>query len=437
MRDIALVTVFTVLVFMCFRRAFLAPLLWAWVSMMNPHRLTFGFAYSLPFAQVAAGMTLLSLFTTKERHPFPRNGPAILMVVFFLWCTVTALVSFNTPEIVFSMWSKVAKIQIMLFVTMILIGGRKNIDLLVAVISLSIAFFGVKGGLFTIIKGGSGMVWGPPGSFIEGTNHLALAFIMVAPLLYYLATQAEKKWHRRGLFLAFGLTVLAALGTYSRGALLAAVTMAFFFGMKSKRKLLTLGTMVIVMLAAAAFLPDKWSDKMSTISSHEDHSAQSRLYTWKMIWNMAQHHPVTGGGFNVTENPATWHRYAVTEWAKAYSPHSIYFQALAEHGFVGLFLYLALGVVTWRTASRVAREARAGPHADWMPQLMGMIQAALMGFAVGGLFVNLVNFDLPYYLVAIVALAARELEATKGKNVAVEAPAKPLASLARKRAYRS
>ena len=35
---------------------------------------------------------------------------------------------------------------------------------------------------------------------------------------------------------------------------------------------------------------------------------------------------------------------------------------------------------------------------------MGMVQASLIAFAVGGAFVNLVNFDLPYYLLVVVVL---------------------------------
>lgn len=409
MRDLVLVGVFFALWLMCFRYTYVGPLLWAWISMMSPHRLAYGFAYSMPFAQIAAATSLAVFVFTKKKFPFPRNAPGILLVVFFLWGSLTSLTSFNTPEVVFDMWMKVAKIQIMLFITMMLIGGRKQINLLIAVVSLSIAFYGVKGGIYTLTHGGSGMVWGPAGSFIEGTNHLALAFIMVIPMLYYLLGEQTNVWYRRALIGVIGLTVLATLGTYSRGALLAAITMAFFLGMKSKRKALTLGVMATLLIGAVAFLPDQWSSKMSTISTHEDHSAQSRLYTWKMIWNMALHHPITGGGYNVTENPLTWQLYAVTEYAKAYSPHSIYFQALAEHGFVGLFLYLAIGVVTWRYASKIALQASNGPDKDWVPQLMRMIQVALMGFAAGGFFVNLVNYDLPYYLVAIVAMVGRDV----------------------------
>lgn len=408
MRDIALVIVFSGLLFMCFRRTYLAPLLWAWVSMMSPHRLTFGFAYSLPFGQIAAGMTFLGLLTSKQRFRFPSSAPAVLLVAFFVWNCLTALFSFNSPEVVWAMWSKVAKIQILLFASLVLIGGKQQINLLVAVVTFSVAFYGAKGGLFTLMRGGGGTVWGPPGSFIEGNNELGVAFVMVIPLLYYLSGQVKSVWQRRGLLAAIFFTFVSTLGTHSRGALLAVITMAFFLGVKSKRTVATLVTLVVVLGGMAAFMPDNWTDRMSTISSHQDHSAQSRLYTWQMILNMAASNPIFGGGYNVTENPATWHRYAVTEWARAYSPHSVYFQALAEHGYVGLFLYLAIGILTWRLASRVAKAARDGPDADWVPPLMRMIQVSLMGFAVGGTFVNLVNYDLPYYLVAIVALVARD-----------------------------
>jgi putative inorganic carbon (HCO3(-)) transporter len=164
---------------------------------------------------------------------------------------------------------------------------------------------------------------------------------------------------------------------------------------------------------------------MGTIATHEDHSAQSRIYTWQMIWNLVQHHPITGGGFQVTENPATWHRYAVTDWAKAYSPHSIYFQALAEHGFVGLALYLAIGVSAWLRCAWLIRRCKS-EATHWAALLARMVQVSIIGFAVGGAFVNLVNFDLPYYIVALAILAEVAVAQTlKAESAAAAAAANP------------
>jgi len=414
MRDIAFSLVFLACWIPCFVRPWLGPLLWAWVSMMYPHRLAFGFAHNLPVAFIAGVTTLLVFAFVKVKYQFPRNAPAILMVVFFGWACITSLASFNDPDVVFDLWLKVAKIQIILFVTMMLLSGRQHIVWLVAVIALSVGFYGFKGGIFTLATAGRGDVMGPPGSFIEPNNELGVALVMVLPLLYFLFSSARNRWVRLGLLAVTLLTLVAILGTYSRAAVLAAVIMAFFLGMKSNRKILTLAVAAAVLAGMATVLPERWSERMQSISTYQDHSSQSRLDTWRMIWNLALENPLTGGGYRVTENAATWEKYAVAEYSRALAPHSIYFQVLAEHGFVGLFLFLSIGIATWRLASKVSRQARDGPDADWAPLLMGMIQASLIGYAVSGAFNALANYDLPYYLAAIVAMAARDLLLTRG-----------------------
>jgi O-antigen ligase len=96
---------------------------------------------------------------------------------------------------------------------------------------------------------------------------------------------------------------------------------------------------------------------------------------------------------------------------KAWVAHSIYFQALGEHGFPGLFLFLALGLWIWWVAAGVARKAAQRPDlATWMPLLMRMCQTSLVGFAVGGAFLSLMNLDVPYYLLVIVSLCRLILE---------------------------
>ena len=54
---------------------------------------------------------------------------------------------------------------------------------LAAVLVCSIGFYGLKGGIFTLMHGGNLRVWGPGGSFIEGNNELALAIIVCIPLM--------------------------------------------------------------------------------------------------------------------------------------------------------------------------------------------------------------------------------------------------------------
>ena len=52
------------------------------------------------------------------------------------------------------------KIFFMLILTLMILRGRKQIDCLIWVIVISVAFYGVKGGAWTLLTGGGGRVWG-------------------------------------------------------------------------------------------------------------------------------------------------------------------------------------------------------------------------------------------------------------------------------------
>jgi len=61
--------------------------------------------------------------------------------------------------------------------------------------------------------------------------------------------------------------------------------------------------------------------------------------------------------------------------------------------------------LSWMRAGKLALltrdDAEFGP---WVPLLMRMVQVSLIGFAVGGAFLSLVHFDLPYYILSFVIL---------------------------------
>src|SRR6185295_14023781 len=130
-------------------------------------------------------------------------------------------------------------------------------------------------------------------------------------------------------------------------------------------------------------------------------SAGARLNSWQTMINIAKDRPLIGGGFNVAE-PEIYQRYSPDPSRKAHVAHSIYFQALGEHGYVGLALYLLIFWGTWRKASAIARITKGRPDLAWAHEFAAMMQVTLLGFAVGGAFLSLVNFDVPYYLACIV-----------------------------------
>ena len=402
MRDIVL-TAFLLgsLPFILWRPAF-GVFLWVWVSVMNPHRLTWGFAYDFGFAQLIAIATLLGLIFSRQPKHLPVTPVTVVLFAMAAWMSVTTVYALDTAASL-PMWERVMKIQLMIFVTLALLHSKQHIQVLMWIVAGSVAFYGVKGGLFTLKIGGEYRVYGPLGSFIEDNNALALATIMTIPLLRYLQLQATNRWIRYGLVVAMVLCAFSALGSQSRGGLIAIGAMLAFLWFKSRAKVVTGILLLMLIPLAIDFMPDKWDERMRTIQNYEqDSSAMGRINAWMMAFNLAQDRPLVGGGFQIY-NLDVFGRYA-PDPTDVHSAHSIYFQMLGEHGFVGLFLFLLLWFLVWRDAAWIDRQTRRREGMQWASDLARMIQVSLVGYAVGGAFLNLAYYDVPYNLMVALLL---------------------------------
>jgi putative inorganic carbon (hco3(-)) transporter len=397
MRDILVTLIVFGMLPKIFKYPYVGALMWVWISVMNPHTQGWGFAMSFPFAAIIAAATLASLLmNNKDPKNLPLTSVTWVFIAFVLWMNVTTVFAIY-PEAVYEQWNKVMKIMLMTFVTLMLIKTKEHVQLLIWVIVISLGYYGVKGGIFTIRSGGGDMVWGPTGTFIGGNNEIALALIVTIPLMHFLQTISNDARVRHGLTIAMILCALAALGSYSRGALLAIAAMGCFLWFKSKHKLRIGLLLLLAVPPAIAFMPDKWTERMDTINNYEeDGSVQGRFNAWWMAYNLAKDRPILGGGFEVI-TPELFQRYAPNP-EDLHAAHSVYFQALGEHGFVGLGLYLLLGLMTWRTGSWIVRNTAKHPEYQWAANLATMIQVSLIGFSVGGTFLSLLYFDVPYYL---------------------------------------
>ena len=429
MRDLALtVFLFGSLPFILWRPV-IGVYLWIWVSVMSPHRLTWDYAYDLRFALLIAVATLIGMAFSREPKRLPVTPVTSVLFLLVLWMNISTLLAIDTAASL-PMWERVMKIQFMVFITLYLLHTRQHVHILIWVLAGSVAYFGIKGGLFTLRMGGEQRVFGPPNSFIGDNNAVALAIVMTVPLLRYLHLQAENRWLKRGLLASMVLCGFAILGSQSRGALLAVTAMLVFLWLKGRNKLVSLLLLLALVPFAIAFMPESWMDRMRSIQHYEqDNSAMGRLQTWGMILNLAKDHPILGGGFEIY-TPETFARYAPDAIPRA--AHSIYFQMLGEHGYVGLLLFLVLWLLMWRDASWIIRHARSRAGWHWASDLAGMIQVSLVGYAVGGAFLNLAYYDVPYDLLAAIVLT-RTLIA---KAMAEERPKEPVSARARQAPHR-
>lgn len=381
-------------------------LAWTLIGIMNPHRYSWA-ASTLPIAAALVIATLVGILLTRDRVRLVFTPTMGVLALFMIWMCITLPFSIFFDQSL-EMWKRVMKIDFMIFVAAAVLYSRKHIMALTWVLVGSLAFYGIKGGIFTIATGGNYMVWGPPESFVEGNNELALALVMTIPLMRFLQLQMRPAWARHAMTLGMLLTATSALGTHSRGALLALVAMAVVLWSRTRHKFVSFAVLTFIGIALIAFMPGQWEDRMGTIVNYEhDESAMGRINAWWMAYNLASDR-FFGGGFWIYRH-AIFLQYAPIP-EDIHAAHSIYFQVLGEHGFVGLALFLLLWAMVWRSAGWLRRNGVKQQESAWTSDLGSMIQASIAGYAIGGAFLSLAYFDLPYNLLLLVVIARRWVE---------------------------
>jgi len=406
MRDVALAPILLAIAAYGLLHPWLGILGWTWLSLMNPHALSWQLS-SMPVAALIGGATLLGLFLTRDQRNFFTTPETKVLMLFMLWICITLPFSFYFDKS-FDLWNRVMKIDLMILVAMIVLYSKKHINLLVWVLVGSIGFYGVKGGLFTIATGGNFRVWGPTNTYIEGNNEVALALVIIIPLMRYLQLTTENVWLKKGLVGAMLLCAAASLGSHSRGALLGIAAMVLVMWLRTEKKVSSGILIVMVALALLPFMPQEWWDRMATIKTYEqDESAGGRINAWWMAFNIAKSN-FFGLGFMVP-GPASCALYSPNP-LDCRAAHSIYFMVLGEHGFVGLFLFLLMWFFVWRSAGRLRKQGQNLPQTQWLSHLGAMCQVSLAGYAVGGAFLSLSYYDLPYNILILVVLGCRWMD---------------------------
>lgn len=403
MRDVLLTITILGSLPICLFRPWIGVLMWSWLAYMNPHRLTWGFASSLPFSQLVAVVTIVGFVFSNNRKPFLWSRELLLIGMLWVWFGFTSAGAFY-PDEAWLKFMDMSKILLMAVLVVPLFQDRDKIRILLLVIAGSLGFYGVKGGLFVLATGGQFMVLGPPNSFFEANTELALVLNMALPLLLYLAKEEPRRWVRRGLYGAFGLTALAVPFTYSRGGLIGlAVVMVVLF-VKARRRVLLIPVLAAAAVALVLFAPAQWLERVQTLeNATEDGSAQLRMMSWQVALSIAGDNPIFGGGFHVFQNRATYDIY-MPNYPRAFGhdAHSIYFNLLGEHGWVGLGLFVVLVVLVTMKLYHLRRLARTHPQIEWAANYAHMLQASIATYLTTGAFLSVAYFDVAYQIFILV-----------------------------------
>ena len=225
------------------------------------------------------------------------------------------------------------------------------------------------------------------------------------------------------------LTVIAVLGTYSRGGLIGLVVMGGYFWLQSKQKIFFALFAVVIVIVGIQVLPKAWTERMDSISTaaDDDQSFQGRVQSWHFAMNVAAARPLVGAGFSGTENGFIFAQYLGDPTiVRGRAAHSIYFQVLGDHGFVGLAIYLALWAAAWMQIRAIKRRTRGDPQLAWAYDLTAMLQVSLVSYMVAGAALSMAYYDMLYIIFGVLVSVRQIVSAGESVRPAPARVARPL-----------
>ncbi len=266
-------------------------------------------------------------------------------------------------------------------------------------------------------------------------NHLGGYLAVIFPIVVVLGLGA-KRWYWRLAGGAVGVVLLVELvRTVARGAwvavVIAALVLAAFVAPELRRRAPAIvggavGAILVVVIGLAAFGRRFLSQPVSSLfQSGTGSSVWQRNEIWKTAFHIALKNPVAGVGPDAFG--LVYPKYQSAAWVKALGAtylvngaHDIFMNLLADQGFIGIALFLALlaavalrSAGAWRRFRATERgensDAAAKERARSLRITLGVVSASITAYLVQALFnVQQVGLSFTFWLlVGLLAMVSR------------------------------
>ncbi|MBP0446820.1 putative O-glycosylation ligase, exosortase A system-associated [Roseomonas sp. SSH11] len=420
---------------------FVASLGYVWVTIVRPQHLAYALLNQIPASLIMGAFAFLVYFLLDRRDP-PRPGLLFaLTAALAFWITLSTVGWAVVPEFAWVKWDWAFKTVVFSGLLMFVLRSRVQIEAFLQVYVFSLAMHFIPVGIKVFLSGGGygrtlGLV-GANAGLGEGAT-LAAVSVMVVPLILFLRkhTILLPRWNIVQLGYA-GLVVLAiacTLGTYQRTGLVGLAVLALLLCLRARRKVLSVFLCAVAAGVASLITSDAWTERMETIAdSRNEASAFGRLLVWRWTLDYVMTHPL-GGGFEAyminefISPPNATRQEPIVITGKAF--HSVYFEMLGEHGWVGLFLLLGLILGSFLIHQKIFRQTRGVPGLEWCQDLARALQVSLAVMAVCGAFIGVAFQPMLYFLFAATAALQHHVRrslvpASVGANQRAAAPSAP------------
>ena len=400
---------------MVLRQPFLMVLLFVVFSFFRIHEvLPQLYNFKIPLLLSLASIAALSWHIGITRKVRIYWRPEFtLITIFFVLTTIGVVAASNRPVAIEYFKAIYWKIMLMTFAIAWLTREAKDFSLASKLITISGSLVGIvalmnKANGIGLVEGTRVTIGRDFGSVLGDPNDLAL--VLMFPMSFAVAlvmTPGLSKTTRWLGVIAALILFSAVIATQSRGGLLGILTILAVYGyrsIRSKTLLMVIAIVAMLALYAVAGISERASG--GAAEDGIDASAMGRLYAWEAAIGMAASNPLTGVGL---DNFYSNYYFYSPHWdGLNHAVHSTWFGVLAETGFLGLGVFIAMIVALIRTSQRSLTTIKA--RLDSVEPILyanaQAIQAGLYGTVVSGTFLTQ-GFTWPIYILAalVVALA--------------------------------
>jgi putative inorganic carbon (HCO3(-)) transporter len=428
MRDLVFVGYLVALLFIAFKRPFLLTLVYAYVDIVAPQRLSYFMLNSVPLSLVVFALAFLGYMFADDKKDSRFSVRQAMMLILLLYCGYTT-VQAELPEAALEKWDWVWKALVFAIFLPLTLKTKLRLEALALFMVLCAATLIITGGIKTLASGGG---YGVLVLLVDNNSGLyegsiiSTVAICIIPLILWLAnygTIFPPDW-RVKLF-AYALifaALLIPIGTQARTGLVCIGVWAVLQLRFVRYRFLYAGLAVTLGIMTIPFLPQSFTERMATIENYEaDQSASTRLAVWRWTLDYVKAHPF-GGGFEVYRiNKLTYELSEVDieayeNWGidpddvdarlvedEGRAFHSSYFEMLGEQGYPGLALWLFIHVGgLWRMEVLRRKYSKTEKQSEqWVAPLAVALQNGHLIFLVGSLFVGIAYQPFVYMLVAL------------------------------------
>lgn len=355
----------------------------------------------LPWTQLVVIGAILGCFTDKTVR-WVSSSVNVLLILFLLIILLSSVLAYF-PSASYKNLDKYYLWVVIYFLIINIVNTRKRFFIFICIFLVASFKISFSLALTWAQRGFSFTSWGlsgPPG-FFQNSGELAIQMLVFWPIAWAFAHSLRpyvSKWWYRVLMLMPITAIMVILGASSRGGQLALIVQLLVMNHRAVFKPKVLISMAVALSLIWTFLPDEQKERFQTMG--EDKTSQQRLLYWENGIEMIKEHPLLGVGyFNFVSYFSLYYPEDVIVH-RVELPHNIFIQVGTDTGMIGLSVFLALLLVTYRK-SALFRFDGDGDSDCWR-DVGKCANLSLIGFVVAGQFVTVTYYPFLWIHVALV-----------------------------------